>query len=584
MTQDGPKRKLTAILSADVVGYSRLMDDNEEATIQTLNAYLASMSILIQQNSGRVVDTTGDNLLAEFASAVDALNCALKIQRELAEQNAGLPAERRMEFRIGVNVGDVVEEEDRIYGDGVNIAARLEKLAEAGGICISGTVYDHVENKLDLEYVFFGEKEIKNIKRPIRVYRVFPEPVTVSTDKNSGLLKTSDMPSIAVLPFVNLSGETEQEYFSDGVTEEIITGLSRVPNVFVIARNSTFIYKGKPVKVQRVSEELGVRYVLEGSIRKSGERVRITVQLIDATTGHHLWAERYDRELKDIFAIQDEISMKIMTALQVQLTEGEQARVFGKGTNNLDAFLKFLEGLHHYRLTGAFHMRLARKAFEEAIALDPKYAIAYRFLSGIHHMDVAYQTSKSPLQSIVLAKECAEKAVSLDDSLAEAHGYLGVCLLFENEYEKAVACAERGAELCPNSADVYQILGSVLTYADRLVEAKTMLKNALSLNPIPPSRYLYQLGYAYQNSGQFEEAMAEYKKALKLNPDWIFPYLGLTVCYIMLQREEDARAAAAEVLRINPKFSVTQWEIVLPFKNKERKRLELEALRKAGLK
>jgi adenylate cyclase len=582
MTQEGFKRKLAAILSADVVGYSRLMDDNEEATIQTLNDYRMLMTKLIQQYRGRVVDATGDNLLAEFTSAVDAVNCSVEIQRAVAKRNTNLGFVRRMEFRIGVNVGDVVEEDDRIYGDGVNIAARVEGLAEAGGICITERVYDYVENKLDLEYEFLGKQKVKNITRPVGVYRILLEPASV--DKTSEPIEKTDKPSIAVLPFVNLSAEPEQEYFSDGITEEIITGLSKVPSVFVIARNSSFTYKGKPIKVQQVSKELGVRYVLEGSVRKSGERVRVTAQLINATTGHHLWAERYDRDLKDIFAIQDEITMKIMLAIQVKLTEGDHARVFGKGTYNLEAYMKFLKGLEHYRIGGSERNLLAIRAFEEAIAIDPEYAIAYRFLAGAHHVKLYYQQSKSPKQTLTLVKELTQKAISLDDTLAEAHSYLGVCYAIVGEYEKGVDEAERAVELSPNSADVYLILGAVLSIADRLEEAKTMIKKALSLNPIPPSRYFYQLGWAYQNCNQFEEAVSEYEKSLKLNPDYLLPYIGLSIAYTMLQRKKDALAAAAEVLRLNPKFSLNYWESILPLKNQETKKSIVDALRKAGLK
>ena len=582
MANEGFKRKLAAILSADVEGYSRLMDNNEEATLRTLTTYRIAISDLVQQYRGRVVDTAGDNLMAEFTSVVDAVNCAVEIQRELVERNAELPHERKMEFRIGVNVGDVVEEESRIYGDGVNIAARVEGLAEAGGICISGRVYDQVENKLEFGYTFIGEQKVKNISRAIRVYRVLMEPTTV--EKKSLTTEKTDTLSIAVLPFVNLSADPEQEYFSDGITEEIITGLSKVPSVFVIARNSTFTYKGRSVKVQQVSKDLGVRYVLEGSVRKAGERVRVTAQLIDATTGYHLWAERYDRELRDIFAIQDEITMKIMNAIQLKLTEGDHARVFETGTDNLEAYLKFLKGLEYYRRGGSRHNLLAKKEFDEAIALDPEYAIAYRFLAGTHHAEVYYQTSKSPKQTLTLVKELTEKAINLDDTIAEAHSYLGICYAIVGEYEKGVAEAERAVELSPNSADVYLILGAVLSFTGRLKEAETKIKKALFLNPIPPPRYFYQLGLVYQNCNKFEKAVSEYEKALKLNPDSLFPYIGLTVAYTMLQRENDARAAAAKVLRINPKFSVSYWESTLPYKNLETKKSIIVALRTAGLK
>ena len=327
------KRKLTAILSADVKGYSRLMSEDEAGTIRRLNAYKEMMANFIQQHHGRVVDAPGDNLLAEFGSVVDAVQCALKIQKELKTRNEELPENRRMEFRIGINLGDVIEEGDKIYGDGVNIAARLESLSEAGGICISGTAYDQVENKLSLGYEYLGEQPVKNIAKPVRVYRVLVEPKAVAqrisevASKERMALPLPDKPSIAVLPFVNMSDDPKQEYFSDGMTDEIITALSKVPNLFVIARNSTFTYKGKAVKVKQVSEELGVRYVLEGSVRKAGHRIRINAQLIDALKGHHLWAERYDRELRDIFALQDEITMKIIIALQVELTAGEMAGI-----------------------------------------------------------------------------------------------------------------------------------------------------------------------------------------------------------------------------------------------------------------
>ena len=386
MTQEGFKRKLTAVFSADVAGYSRLMADDEAATVKTLATYREVMASLIKQHRGRVVDSPGDNVLAEFASVVDAVQCAVAVQKEFQSRNAALPENRRMEFRIGINLGDVIEEEDRIYGDGVNIAARLEALAEPGGICVSKTSFDHIETKLPLGYEYLGEQEVKNIPKPVGTYKVVMEPrVTVAGEKEKARVvpfwhrksilaggvafiivviaaliwnfyfrpppiepasvdrmafPLPDKPSIAVLPFVNMSEDPKQEYFSDGLTEEIISALSKVPKVFVIARNSTFTYKNKPVKVQKVSEELGVRYVLEGSVRKAEDRVRITAQLIDAITGHHVWSERYDRDLKDIFSLQDEITMKIINSLQVELTEGEQARLWGKGTTNLEAYLK----------------------------------------------------------------------------------------------------------------------------------------------------------------------------------------------------------------------------------------------------
>jgi len=383
MAQEGFKRKLTAILSADVVGYSRLMGEDEGTTVRTLKTYQETITNLIQQHHGRVIDSPGDNLLSEFASVVDAVESAVKIQKKLKSKNSELPENQRMAFRIGINIGDVIEEGERIYGDGVNIAARLESMAASGGICISGPTFDQVENKLDLNFDYFGEQVVKNIKKPIRVYQVRMEDdaIVVKTSKD---LKLPEMPSIAVLPFANISIDPEQEYFCDGITEEIITGLATVPQLFVIARNSSFTYKGKSVKVQQVGEELGVKYVLEGSVRKSSNQIRITAQLINAKTGDHLWAERYDRELSDIFALQDEITMKIVTALQVKLTVGEQARLWARKTNNLDAFLKYLAARSLYAHGKIDNYALVRQIAQEAIDFDEMYSDPYVLIAWTH--------------------------------------------------------------------------------------------------------------------------------------------------------------------------------------------------------
>ena len=382
MAQGDFKRKLVAILSADVKGYSRLMRDDEDATIRTLKTFRSVMTKHIQQYRGRVVDTPGDNILSEFVSIADAVKCAVEIQREIAERNTKLAYHRRMEFRIGVNSGDVVEEGGRIYGDGVNIAARVEGLAQAGGVCISGTVYDSVEEKLGFEFQFLGEHKVKNIDKPIRVYNVLME-----TDSNAVIKRTSnaktDFPipderSIAVLPFVNMSEDPRQEFFCDGLTEGIIATLSKSPDLFVIARNSAFTYKGKPVKVQQVSKDLGVRYVLEGSVQKSGDRVRITAQLIDALNGKHMWAERYDREMKEIFALQDEIAIHMLEAMQWKLTIGSRAReALGKGTKNIEAYLTLVEGQQYLVGASPEDYTQAKKLFEEAISLDGGYATPY---------------------------------------------------------------------------------------------------------------------------------------------------------------------------------------------------------------
>jgi adenylate cyclase len=622
MSKEDFKRKLTAILSADVKGYSRLMGEDEEATVRTITAHRKVITSVIEKYRGRVVDSPGDNILAEFVSVVDAVQSAVEIQEVIRAKNAELPEERRMEFRIGINLGDVIQEGERIYGDGVNIAARVEGLADAGGICISGSAYEQIENKLALGYDYIGEHTVKNIVKPIRVYRVPTGPETlqkVTEEKKAapswqraalavviGFLVVAggvaiwksyrpstpstevasvdkmafplpDKPSIAVLPFSNLSGEPEQEYFSDGLTDQIIATLSSVPKLFVIARNSTFTYKGKHVKVQQVSEELGVRYVLEGSVRKAGNRIRITAQLIDALNGHHLWAKQYDRNLDDIFAVQDEITKNIITAMQVKLTEGEQARTAGKGTNNLEAYLKCLQANELIRRENIESNALARQLAEEAIALDPEYAWAYYLLGRAHGMDVWLGATKSPKQSLAKAKELYQKAIALDDNLAEAHGVLGHQYSMTRQHDKAVAQAKKALALNPNSAEAHVWMGKALAFAGRHEEAIPEYKIAIRLNPMPPDRYLWSLGLSYAGAEQYDEAITWCEKAVHQAPDSLMARIMMTVVYSYSGRDEEARAQAAEVLRINPNFSLDKWE------KRAAPRL-ISALRKAGLK
>jgi adenylate cyclase len=590
MATDKVKRKLTAILSADVKGYSRLMGEDEEWTLRTLNAYKEVMRSLVQQHRGRVVSTPGDNVLAEFASVVDAVQCAVEIQQVLRAKNAMLPENRRVQFRIGINLGDVIEEEDSIYGDGVNIAARMESLAEAGGICISGSAYEQIENKLPLRYDYLGEHAVKNITKPVRVYKaqIEPEaapsrrPVEVASREKMAF-PLPDKPSIAVLPFANMSRDPEQEYFSDGITEEIITALSKVPNLFVIARNSTFTYKGKPVKVKQVSEELGVRYVVEGSVRKIGDRVRITAQLIDALTGHHLWAERYDRDLRDIFALQDEITLKIITALQVKLTAGEMVHVMAKGAKNLDAFIKYMQALELFDKSTKEGNAQAKKLLEEAIALDPEYPRLYMGLAEAHVVDVWFGATESPEQSLAWAIELAQKAISLDDSNAAAYSVLGWVYAMKRQYDQAIAECERAVFLDPNSADNFLRLGIALNWAGRAEEAIPYIQNAIRLNPLPDAEYFIPLTVAYRDSGQYDKAIEASKKVLQREPNSQWAYIHMAVSYIRLGRDEEARAAAAEILRLNPKFSLEPYAKILPFPKPVADRV-IEDLRKAGLK
>ena len=397
-------------------------------------------------------------------------------------------------------------------------------------------------------------------------------------------LELSEKPSIAVLPFNNLSGDPEQEYFGDGLTEEIITALGQVPNLLVIARHSTFTFKGKSVKVQQVSKELGVRYVLEGSVRKSGDKIRIAAQLIDALTGNHLWAEQYDRKLQDIFAVQDEITKNITTAMQVKLTQGEQARGVARGTNNLEAYLKCLQAnelaLKHNIESNA----LAKQLAEEAIALDPEYASAYYRLGESHLLDVWLGTSKSPKQSMAKAMELLKKALVLDNSLAEAHGLLGFLYSMAGQHDKAVALGERAVALDPNSAESHVRYGKVLTFAGRYEESIPEYKKAIRLNPIPPNLYFYSLGISYYLIGQYEEAITWCEKAVRREPNSLLAHLFMAVAYSCSGRDEEARAEAAEMLRINPRFSLEDFARKCTYKKKTDCEIAKNALRKAGLK
>ena len=584
MTTEKIKRKLTAILSADVKGYSRLMGEDEVGTIRTLSTYRRIMTTLVQQHRGRVVDDPGDNMLAEFRSVVDAVQCAIAIQKGLKAKNAELPENRRMEFRMGVNIGDVVEEGKKIYGDGVNIAARVESLAEGGGICISGTAYDQVKNKLDLEYEFLGEKDVKNIAEPVRAYGVKMVSRT-SHQKAAGESTTHDKSSIAVLPFVNISGDPEQEYFSDGITEEIITGLSKVPGLLVISRNSTFTYKGKPVKVQQVGRELGVDYVLEGSVRKAGERVRITAQLIDAKTGHHLWAERYGRLLTDIFAVQDEITVNIMRVMQLKLTEGEQACEWLKhGSSNIEAYEKGMKGMACFRLFSPEGNVRARQIFEECVVIEPRYPGPYVMLGWTRLVDVMNGWSKDHEGSVGHALEFAQKAIAMDESQADAYALLGYVCLFQRQFDRAIKEGERAVALNPNGADHRVWLAMILTSAGRPEEAVELVNKAIRLNPFPPNWYFLSLGNAFFTMGRYEEAVGAYKRTFERSPDFLLTKIGLAASYNALGREEDARAAAIEVLRIDPKFSLERFAEGLLYKDQKDADRYINALRKAGLK
>jgi adenylate cyclase len=589
VTEERAKRKLSAILSADVKGYSRLMQEDELETVRTLEAYREMIAEVIRNYSGRVVDSPGDNVLAEFASVVDAVESAVEVQKDLEAKNAELPENRRMEFRIGINLGDVVVEGERIYGDGVNIAARIEGLAEGGGICISRNVYEQVKNKLKLGYEYLGEHSVKNIAEPVRAYRILMES-NIDAPKKGERLKVPEKPSIAVLPFDNISGDPEQEYFSDGITEEIITALSKIPKMLVIARNSTFTYKGKPVKVQQVGDELGVRYVLEGSVRKAGNRVRITAQLVDADTGHHLWAERYERDLKDIFALQDEITYKILTALQVTLTEGEQVRVWATRTDKLDAFLKYLQARRYAGLFTKDGNVFARQIAQEAINLDEKYSDPYVLVAWSHWFDARFGWTESPPESFKQAYLTTQKAQALDDSNPGVHILLGGLHLYQRQYEKAIAKGQRALALGPNDAEIHAIMAHILRFAGRFEEAIVLIQRALRLQPSYTSWYLGEFAMCYYYVGRHEEAIRLAEEFFNLADSrgekfisyWYYAIVAMN--YIRLGRDHEARAAAAEIIRLFPEYSL-EWDRQFSvYKDLEHLERQHEDLRKAGLR
>jgi adenylate cyclase len=609
------------------------MRDDEEATICRLTDYRTAMAALIQQYRGRVVDAPGDNLLAEFGSVVDAVNCAVELQRELAERNVELPEDCRMQFRIGVNLGDVVEEGDRIYGDGVNIAARMESLAEARGICISGTVYDSIVIKLGLEYEYLGEQAVKNIPELIRSYRVlsFPgaaahrvvkakmavqkkwrkaamtvvavlivavgvggiwyfymrttQPLIEAASEDKMAYPLPDRPSIAVLPFVNMSDDPKQEYFSDGITENIITDLSKISGLFVISSSSTFAYKGKPAKIKQVAEEFGVRYVLEGSVQKSSEKVRINAQLIDAITGHHLWAERYDRDLKDFFVLQDEITQKIVMTLRVEVDEAEFERVRRIPTENLNAYESLLRGWGHFLIGRKSENDQARQMFERTIELDPGYAEAYLGLGWTYLREWLRRWSQDP-HTMERAFELGQKAIELDGSSAEAYILLGMVYLWKDrQHEQAVAAVEKAIALDPNYGLGYSILAEILGFSGRSGSEQVirLIEKAMRLNPRFPAGYLFQTGKAYYVLGRYDEAIATLKRAVTRRPNHTPTHTFLAASYVELGRKDEARAEVAEILKLSPNFRL-ESKSRGPWKDQAVPERIGAALRKAGMK
>lgn len=577
------RRRLAAILVADVVGYSRLMRADESATItrfRRLRDELAEPRLVAF--GGRLVKSTGDGFLAEFGSAVDAVQCAVDIQRELLRLNDDGPADARMELRIGINVGDVVVEDDDLFGDGVNVASRLEGIAQPGGICISATVYDQVHDKLDLVFEDRGLREVKNIVEPVRTFSIDPH-ASAGDGRARARSLIGELPSIAVLPFDNMSGDAEQDYFSDGITEDIITDLSKLSSLMVIARNSSFTYKGRAVDVKQVARELGVRHVLEGSVRRAGNRVRINAQLIDGRTGGHVWAERYDRVLEDIFAIQDEITLNIVQALKIHLDLHEKDRLSGRPAQNMEAYDLVLRGRDLINRVNRERFAEATAMFERAIALDPRLTFAYSGLAFANILAYVNDWTSDPQATIDRAHRLALDAIERGPEDALAHRALAVTLLWKRDMDGAAEALDIATRLSPNDSETLITRGNMLVYLHRPQEAIEHLERARRLSPRVTEMLLHFLGHAHFMTGDYDTAAAYLRERIEKHPETDVSRVLLASCYGHLGRIDEARRLWEETLRINPAYSLEQKNRILPYKDPSDWERFVEGLSRAGL-
>ena len=577
-------RRLAAILAADVAGYSRLIGADETGTLQAFKLMRAQLfEPMVARHNGRLVKTTGDGFLVEFRSVVDALRCAVDVQASMPKRNAAISSDRRIEFRMGINVGDIVVEDGDIFGDGVNVAARLEGLAEPGGICVSSRVQEDAAGKLDLSFVDIGEQELKNIARPVRVYRVATERDAEAATEPVPL-PLPDKPSVAVLPFVNKSGDPEQEFFADGIAEDIITALSRYPSLFVIARNSCFTYKSRAVDIRQVGHELGVRYVLEGSLRKAGNRIRVTAQLVEANTGKHVWAERYDRDLADIFVLQDDITEAVTIAVAPAIAHAEQQRTVRKPPGSLDAWAAYQRGLWHWSKFSADDNALAQKFFQQAIDLDPTFGGGYRGLAMAQAVAAGGFQTRNLAETLISAEALARRAVALDGADAEAHSTLAATLCSRGDYEGALAEAERALAISPNLAGAHATLGATRIFSGRPKEGLAALETSIRLDPhdpLLPSR-LNRLALGRYFSGQYEAAVEAAKRAIRLNPDYPMPHRWLAAALGQIGRTEEAKEALGKAIAIAPASFDMHVRSRVPWMRPEDHNHMLEGLRNAG--
>jgi adenylate cyclase len=575
------ERRLTAILAADIAGYSRLVEADEEGTLSQWKALWGTViEPKIKEHRGRIARVIGDGILAEFASVIDAVRCAVEVQRSMAEHNANAPQDKRIEFRVGINFGELIIEDGDFWGDGVNIVARLEALAHPGGICVSGRVQEDTQGKLEIAFDDMGEQHLKNIARPVRVYRVRFDAVTKSTPA----LPLPSKPSISVLPFQNMSGDLSEDYFADGIVEEITTALSRIRWLFVIARNSSFTYKGRMVDVKQVGRELGVRYALEGSVRKEANRVRVTAQLIDAVTGHHVWAERYDRELAGIFALQDEITERVVAAVEPQLYAAEGIRAKRKQPESLDAWECVVRALSCVNSRSQNDYAMARELLERAIELDPAYAQAYALFAYVMGLEVLYGWKPREI-TLARALEAAQKAVVLDSDDAWAHLALGFVYGMTRRAEEAVVEHEKALALNPNFALAYTYQGAALAYLGRGEEALLKIDASERLSP----RGLFQgvnnvcRAAAHFSAEQHLDAVSRARKSILDSPGIVTGYRMLVVNCALIGEIDEARAALKIVKRLQPDISL-RWiaESVLFTREGDRQNI-IEGFRLAGL-
>jgi TolB-like protein/class 3 adenylate cyclase/Tfp pilus assembly protein PilF len=601
MTNKGIQRKLKAIFSADVQGYSKLMGDDDEYTVSTITIYREIMSVLIEKYHGRVVDAPGDNILAEFGSSQEAVLCAIEIQGKLKTENGKLPDNRRMNFRIGINLGDIIHKDDRIYGDGVNIAARIESLADPGGICISRGVYEHVEGKLDIGFADLGPHTVKNIRKPVRVFKILlrsdDNGKSVGTTTAKGLnrrlkiaaiiavvaiivgvviwhLQTMpkfeaasidrmayplpDKPSVVVLPFETYSDDSKLNFFASGLTEDLTASLSKAPDLFVISRNSAATYKGRPIEVKKVAEELGIQYLLEGSVQKAGEKLRITIMLVDALNGRHLWAERFDRLANDIFALQDEIVKNVIVELQVELTQGAAARVASRGTNNLEAWLLRIEAHGEFIKFTREGMIRARELYEAAHKADPDWSRPLAGLASIDWYEAKQGWSTSREESIQSGIQLARRAIQMDPDSPLGYQTLGNLYALTGQGKNAIELRRKAAELAPNDLVAVAGLATRLKDFGGEQEAVDLFEQAMRLSPKHPWWVPYAYGVSLYLVGREEEAVQSFKKANDLNPNHILPKAFLAAVYADLGQIDEAKAIADEVKRLDPKFSASR--------------------------